>query len=174
MPTLSSVPYVYMSIPFLCHLWSIAAHRDHFVWRLSVRSCVCVCLSGSHTFLVVTHSYVSPATHAFLGMLPLCYLPRRHLVWYFCTYKLSYLVHHLLSVYCMLLKQVKVYLYESAVPVMTDAIELFLYSRITCALYKEFDCKSNIYHDATFHRCTISSHSNLCVTLMLWLLKLFQ
>ena len=34
--------------------------------------CLCVCLSGSHTFLVVTHSYVSQATHAFLGMLPLC------------------------------------------------------------------------------------------------------
>ena len=34
-----------------------------------------VCLSGSHTFLVVTHtcSYVSRATHAFLGMLPLCF-----------------------------------------------------------------------------------------------------
>ena len=31
----------------------------------------CVCLSGSHTFLVVTHSYVSQATHAFLEMLPL-------------------------------------------------------------------------------------------------------
>ena len=31
-----------------------------------------VCLSGSHTFLVVTHSYVSQATHTFLGMLPLC------------------------------------------------------------------------------------------------------
>ena len=31
-----------------------------------------VCLSGSHTFLVVTYSYVSQATHAFLGMLPLC------------------------------------------------------------------------------------------------------
>ena len=33
--------------------------------------CPCVCLSGSHTFLVVTHSYVSRAVHAFLGMLPL-------------------------------------------------------------------------------------------------------
>ena len=33
-----------------------------------------VCLSGSHTFLVVRHSYVSQATHAFLGMLPLCFL----------------------------------------------------------------------------------------------------
>ena len=63
---------------FLCCLRSIAAHRDHYVRRLSdrpsARVCVCVsvCLSGSHTFLVVTHSYVSQATHAFLGMLPLC------------------------------------------------------------------------------------------------------
>ena len=48
---------------------SVAAHRDHFVRRLSV--CACVCLSDSHTFLIV-HSYVSQATHAFLGMLPLC------------------------------------------------------------------------------------------------------
>ena len=32
-----------------------------------------VCLSDSQTFLVVTHSYVSQATHAFLGMLPLCF-----------------------------------------------------------------------------------------------------
>ena len=54
----------------LCRLRSIAAHRDHFVRRLSV--CACVCLSDSHTFLIVTHSYVSQATHAFLGMLPLC------------------------------------------------------------------------------------------------------
>ena len=64
--------------PFLCRLRSIAAHRDHFVQRLSVRPSIClsaclsVCLSGSHTFLVVTHSYVLQATHAFLGMLPLC------------------------------------------------------------------------------------------------------
>ena len=50
----------------LCPLRSRAAHRDHFVRQLSV------CLSGSHTFLVVTYSYVSQATHAFLGMLPLC------------------------------------------------------------------------------------------------------
>ena len=50
---------------FLCRLRSIAAHRDHFVWRLYV------CLSGSHTFLVVMHSYVSQETHAFLGKLPL-------------------------------------------------------------------------------------------------------
>ena len=59
----------------LCRLWSLAAHRDHFVQRLSVcpSVCVCVCLSGSNTFLVVTHSYVSQATHAFLGMLALCF-----------------------------------------------------------------------------------------------------
>ena len=57
---------------FLCRLRSIAAHRDHFVRRLSV------CLSGSHTFLVVTHIYVSQATHAFIGMLPLCYMNCRH------------------------------------------------------------------------------------------------
>ena len=57
---------------FLCHLRSIAAHRDHFVRRLSV--CACVCLSDSHTFLIVMHSYVWQATHAFLGMLPLCFI----------------------------------------------------------------------------------------------------
>ena len=36
---------------------------------------LCVRLSGSHTFLVVTHSYmyVSEAPHAYLGMLPLFY-----------------------------------------------------------------------------------------------------
>ena len=60
---------------FLCRLWSIAAHRDHFVRGLSV--CVSVrlsvCLSSSHTFLVVTHSYVSKGTHAFFGMLPFWY-----------------------------------------------------------------------------------------------------
>ena len=34
--------------------------------------CLCVFLSSRHTtFFVVTHSYVSQATHAFLGMLPL-------------------------------------------------------------------------------------------------------
>ena len=56
----------------LCRLRSIAAHKDHFVRRLSVRPSVYVsCLSGSHTFLVVTHSYISQATHAFHGMLPL-------------------------------------------------------------------------------------------------------
>ena len=49
----------------LCHLLCIAAHRDV---GPSVR------LSGSHTFLVVTHSYVSQATHVLIGMLPLCIL----------------------------------------------------------------------------------------------------
>ena len=39
---------------FLCHLWSIAAHRDHFVQHLSV------CLSVSHTFtyLLITSLHV--------------------------------------------------------------------------------------------------------------------
>ena len=41
-------------------------YRDHFVWRLCIR------LSGSNTFYVVTHSYVSQTTHPFLGMLPVC------------------------------------------------------------------------------------------------------
>ena len=59
-----------LSNQFLCRLRSITAHRDHFVRCLSV--CACVCLSDSHTFLIVTHSCVSQATHAFLGMLPLC------------------------------------------------------------------------------------------------------
>ena len=77
---------------FLCPLRSIAAHRDHFVRRLSVRPsvCVCVCLCGSHTFFVVTHSYVLQATHAFLGMLPLYFYSVRsfylnhiaELLWY--------------------------------------------------------------------------------------------
>ena len=48
---------------------SIAAPRDHFVRHLSV--CPSICLSGIHTSLVVTQSYVSQGTHAFLGMLPL-------------------------------------------------------------------------------------------------------
>ena len=48
-----------------------STYRDNFVQRLSV--CLCVCLCGSHTVLVVMHSYVLQATCAFLGMLPLCY-----------------------------------------------------------------------------------------------------
>ena len=55
--------------PFLCRLRSIAAHRDHFVKRLSV--CMSVCMSVSHTFFVVKLSFVSQSTHTFLGMLPL-------------------------------------------------------------------------------------------------------
>ena len=55
-------------VSFLCCLRSIAAHRDHFVRPLSFHSSVC--LSFIHTFLVVTHSYVWQATHAFFGMLP--------------------------------------------------------------------------------------------------------
>ena len=31
-------------------------------------------MSGSHTFFVVTHSYVSQETNAFLGMLSLCFV----------------------------------------------------------------------------------------------------
>ena len=53
----------------LCCLRSIAAHRDHFVRRLSVHPSVCPVV----TFLVVMHSYVLQATYAFLGTLPLFY-----------------------------------------------------------------------------------------------------
>ena len=45
-------------LDILCHLRSIAAHRDNFVRHLFV----CVCMRASVcpvvTFLVVTHSYV--------------------------------------------------------------------------------------------------------------------
>ena len=47
---------MFAQIPFLCCLQSIAAHRDHFVWRLSV------CPSGSHTFFFVTCLYFSQAS----------------------------------------------------------------------------------------------------------------
>ena len=50
---------------FLCRLRSIATHRDHFVRRPSVSPSV-----TRHNF----QSYVSQATHAFLGMLPLFFL----------------------------------------------------------------------------------------------------
>ena len=56
-------------LTFLCRLRSIAEHRDHFVRRLL---CVFLSVRYSHTFLLVMHSYVSQATHAFLGMLSLC------------------------------------------------------------------------------------------------------
>ena len=69
LPVCLSGSHTFLVSSFLCRLQSIAAHRDHFVRRLSVRTSLR--LSGSHTFLVVTHSYVSQATHAFLRMLPL-------------------------------------------------------------------------------------------------------
>ena len=48
----------------------IATHRDHFVRRPSV--CLSVCLSFRLSVrLSHSRSYVSQATHAFLGMLPL-------------------------------------------------------------------------------------------------------
>ena len=52
----------------LLFIQSIATHRDHFVQPLSVHLSVClsVCLFGIHTLLVVTLSYVSQVTHAFL------------------------------------------------------------------------------------------------------------
>ena len=61
-------PQVALRTHFLCRLRSIAARRDHFVWRLSM------ILSGSHTFLVVTYSFVLQMTHAFRRMLPLFFL----------------------------------------------------------------------------------------------------
>ena len=57
----------------LCRMWSIATHRDHFVRRPSV------CLSARPSVTLFCHtstfqSYVSQATHAFLGMLPLFFV----------------------------------------------------------------------------------------------------
>ena len=49
-----------------------------------------VCLSGSHTFLVGMHSYVSQATHVFLGMLPLCLDFYKLMSLYFMLLKLSH------------------------------------------------------------------------------------
>ena len=55
----------------LWRLRSIATHMDHFVRRLSVRLSVCPSVTlFCHTF----QSYVSQATHAFLGMLPLFFM----------------------------------------------------------------------------------------------------
>ena len=62
-----------INVVYCVALRSIAAHRDRFVQRLSVRPSVCPVVTP---FLVVTHSYVSQATHAFLRMLPLCLLLR--------------------------------------------------------------------------------------------------
>ena len=63
---LTEIVPVNRKLTLLCRLQSTAGHRDNFVRRLSVRPCVCplVCLSGSHTYLVVTHSFVLRATHA--------------------------------------------------------------------------------------------------------------
>ena len=58
---------------FLCRLRSIATHRDHFVRRPSV----CLSVRLSHFVCHTFQSYVSQATHAFLGMLPL-FLYKRH------------------------------------------------------------------------------------------------
>ena len=49
---------------------SPAKHSGTSLCQASV--CQSVCLSGSHNFVVVAYSYVSQATHAFLGLLPLC------------------------------------------------------------------------------------------------------
>ena len=66
----SRIKKMFLSTIFLCRLRCIAALRDHFVRHLSVRPSVCVYvrLSSSHTFFVVTHSYVLQETPAFLGM----------------------------------------------------------------------------------------------------------
>ena len=56
---------------FLCRLRSIATHRDHFV-----RPSVCLSVRLSHS-----HTYVSQATHAFLGMLPLFFHKHVYLAW---------------------------------------------------------------------------------------------
>ena len=55
--------------------------RDHSVWHLSV--CLSICLSGSHTFLVVmlflvVTRYGSQATHAFISVLTFWLSIRRH------------------------------------------------------------------------------------------------
>ena len=52
-----SLFFFFLLFFFLCRLLSIAAQRDHFVRRLSVR--LSVCLSVCHTFYVVTLSYKS-------------------------------------------------------------------------------------------------------------------
>ena len=42
----------------------MATHRGITMSGVYLSVCQCVCLSGSHTFLVVTHSYVLHVTHA--------------------------------------------------------------------------------------------------------------
>ena len=64
---------------FLCRLRSIATHRDHFVRRLSV----CLSVRLSVRLSVTPQSYVSQATHAFLGMLPLYFRKSWTVFFYF-------------------------------------------------------------------------------------------
>ena len=52
--------------------WLATMHIGITLSGVCLSVCVCVCLSGSHNFLVDTHSYVLQATCEFLGMLPLC------------------------------------------------------------------------------------------------------
>ena len=59
---------------FLCRLRSIVTHRDHFVRRPFVRPSVCLSVRLSHVTCHTFQSYVSQATHAFLGMLPLFFI----------------------------------------------------------------------------------------------------
>ena len=67
--TLQSIYCFYFMSPAKCRLRSIAAHRDHFVRRLSVRPSFCQ--SGSPTFLyarmVVTFFFGSHAELCFAG-----------------------------------------------------------------------------------------------------------
>ena len=105
---------------WLCRLRRKAAHRDHFVWPLSV------CLSRSHTFLVVTYSYVLLATNAFLGMLPFWlinpfyYYPHVTIIGeefiFACVQKIGSLqkwkkvVLYIMDIYCCDLKSCSVYI----------------------------------------------------------------
>ena len=62
---LSKILFLYMSYQYFCHLRSIAAHRDHFVWRLSV--CTVVTLSlQSHIKLCFTVDTCIPLNTAIL------------------------------------------------------------------------------------------------------------
>ena len=54
-----------------CRVFSWLFTLDTLLYFLDFALSV-VFLSGSHALLVVTYSYVSQATHAFLGMLSLC------------------------------------------------------------------------------------------------------
>ena len=54
-----------------CHYFCVACKASRHIGITLSDFCLSVCVSVSHTFLVVMQSYVSQATHAFLGMLPL-------------------------------------------------------------------------------------------------------